>query len=307
MKALERQTRTRLMQLFERHGIHPRHDLGQNFLIDLNLLDFIIEQAELSFDDVILEIGAGTGGLTGSLARDSAEVVSVEIDRTLHRILPEVVGHLSNVTLLQRDALKNKNRFAPEVIDVVREKLAADPERRLKLIANLPYNIASPVISNLVASDLPWERMVVTIQWEPAQRMVAGPGDPQYGSLSIWLQSQCRLRVLKKLPPSVFWPRPQVHSAILLVQPDLEARGRIADRAFFQDYLRRSFGLRRKLLRGVLTGMYRKQLSKADVDGILDELGLAPNSRAEELPVDTHVALANRLHARIDERDSNSA
>ncbi|MEX1095063.1 MAG: 16S rRNA (adenine(1518)-N(6)/adenine(1519)-N(6))-dimethyltransferase RsmA [Planctomycetales bacterium] len=302
MKALERQTRTRLMKLFEQHGVHPRHDLGQNFLIDLNLLDFVVQQAELGYDDVIFEIGAGTGGLTASLARDTAAVVSVEIDRTLHRMLSDVVGHLSNVTLIQSDALKNKNRFAPEVLEAVREKLAAGPNRRLKLIANLPYNIASPVISNLVASDLPWERMVFTIQWEPALRMVASPGAAQYGSLSVWLQAQCRIEILKKLPPSVFWPRPQVQSAIVLVRPDEERRARIADRAFFQDYVRRSFGLRRKLLRGVLTGMYRKQISKPEVDAILDELGLQPNSRAEELSVDTHVALANRLHSMITDK-----
>lgn len=299
MKTLERQTRSRLMELFEQHGIHPRSDLGQNFLIDLNLIDFVVQKAELTGDDVVLEIGAGTGGLTASLARDAAAVVSVEIDRMLHAMLADAVGHLPNVTLIQRDALKNKNRFAPDVLAAVKEHLAAGANRRLKLIANLPYNIASPVISNLVAADLPWERMVVTIQWEPALRMVAGPGDSAYGALSIWLQSQCRIEILKKLPPSVFWPRPQVHSAIVLVQPDESRRARIADREFLQDYLRRLFGLRRKLLRGVLTGMYRKQLSKPQVDEVLDELGLEPNSRAEELPVETHVALANRLHQLI--------
>ncbi|MEZ6051155.1 MAG: rRNA adenine N-6-methyltransferase family protein [Planctomycetaceae bacterium] len=111
----------------------------------------------------------------------------------------------------------------------------------MKLVANLPYSIATPVISNLVATDLDWNRMVVTIQYELGERMRARPSTSHYGSLSVWLQSQCRVKLLKKLGPTVFWPRPQVNSAIMKITPDRGAAAQISDRRFFQDYIRRVF------------------------------------------------------------------
>ena len=278
----ERQTRSHLKSLFHERGLHPRTDLGQNFLIDLNLLEFVVQEADLGPDDVVLEIGAGTGGMTTFLARQAAAVVSVEVDRRIIELTRAAVAPYANVTLLNQDALKNKNRFAPEVLDAVESRLAEAPGRRLKLIANLPYNIATPVISNLVASDLPWERMVVTIQWELGERMIAEPGTSDYSALSVWLQSQCRVKMLKRLPPSVFWPRPKVNSAIVKLRPDERARRQIADRPFFQDFLRRLFTQRRKYLRGVLHSMYRKELTKEQVDALLAEIELKENVRAEQ-------------------------
>jgi len=194
MSLADRQTRTHLMRLFERHGFYPRADLGQNFLIDLNIIDFVVLEAEITRNDVILEIGAGTGGLTTSLARDSAAVISVEYDPNMYMLAKEVLSYCPNVTLINADALKNKNHLNPEVMALVEQKLAESPERQLKLIANLPYAVATPVISNLVATNLPWERMVVTIQYELAQRMTAQPkASSNYGALSIWLQAQCQL------------------------------------------------------------------------------------------------------------------
>jgi 16S rRNA (adenine1518-N6/adenine1519-N6)-dimethyltransferase len=295
MLPADRQTRSYLMQLLAERGLHPRGDLGQNFLIDLNLIEFIVRQAELDEHDVVLEIGAGTGSLTAELARQAGAVVSVEYDRTMHQLAAEATSGCPNVTLLQCDALKNKNRFAPAVLDVVQEQLQAAPDRRLKLVANLPYNIATPVISNLVATDLPWVRMVATIQFELALRMIARPGSEHYGALTIWLQSQCRVKVLKKLPPNVFWPRPQVNSAIVRVVPHTVRRAKIADRGFFHDYVRGVFLHRRKLLRGVLRGMYRAESVSIDVDQLLKDLELAETCRAEELDVATHVELSNAL------------
>jgi 16S rRNA (adenine1518-N6/adenine1519-N6)-dimethyltransferase len=300
MKQAERQTRSHLMSLFERQGFHPRGDLGQNFLIDLNLLDFIVAQAELSANDVVLEIGAGTGGLTTHLAEQAGRVVSVEYDWNVHRLAAEAVADCPNVTLLRCDALKNKNRFAPEVLAEIEHELAAAPERRLKLVANLPYNIATPVVSNLVKSDLPWTRMVVTIQIELAERMLAGPGTAHYGSLSVWLQSQTRVSILRRLPPNVFWPRPQVISAIIAITPDPERRAMICDRQFFHDYVRRVFQHRRKMLRSVLCGMYGRQLRKSDVDPLLATSGFSEQVRAEELNVAEHVQLANLLNASLE-------
>lgn len=288
------------MAVFERHGFHPRTDLGQNFLIDLNLVEYIAEEARLQPNDVVLEIGAGTGGLTTYLADYAAEVVSVEVDSNMAGIAKTVLADRDNVTLLNTDALKNKNNISTEVLDTIAEKLSVDKSRRLKLVANLPYNIATPVISNLVASDLEWDRMVVTIQWELGLKMVAEPRTSDYSALSVWLQSQCFVKIKKKLPPNVFWPRPKVNSAIVRLVPDHNGRKQITDRPFFQDFVRRLFHQRRKLARGVLCGMYRKQITKPEMDAILSELGHDANTRAEELDVSQLVELGNRIHAAVE-------
>ena len=299
MKPAVRQTRSHLMDLFARHGFHPRTDFGQNFLIDLNLVDFLAREARLGSDDVVLEIGTGTGSLTGQLAAFAAAVITVEVDHRMVGLAGEVVDDLNNVTLLHRDALKNKNHFAPELLELIAERLAEESGRRLKLVANLPYSIATPVVSNLVATDIDWERIVVTIQWELAERMTAGPGTRDYGALSAWLQSQCHVKTLRKLPPTVFWPRPKVQSAIVRLVPDPVGKRRIIDRMFFLDFLRRGFHQRRKHFRGVLAGMYRKQISKADVDSAMAETGLPEKVRAEQIEVAGLVELANRLYQRV--------
>lgn len=283
------------MELFHRHGFHPRHDLGQNFLIDINIIDYVVRNAELRENDVALEIGAGTGGMTDFLCQEAGAVVSVELDRNMHALATEAITGHENVQLLSTDALKNKNTFSPVVLEAVQQALDAEPGRQLKLVANLPYSIATPVISNLVATELPWERMVVTIQYELGLRMTAQPRTSQYGALAVWLQSQCRVTLLKKLPPTVFWPRPKVDSAIMLIEPDPTARARIADKQFFHQFVRMVFQHRRKLLRGVLAGMYREQLDKAKVDILLEEVGFGTGLRAEELDVPSLIQLANHF------------
>ena len=288
------------MDLFDQIGLHPRSDLGQNFLIDLNILEFVVASAELSTDDVVLEIGSGTGGMTAFMAQQAAAVVSVEVDSNMAAMAKSAIAGFENVTLIQADALKNKNNFNPAVIDAVQTELAKDPNRGLKLVANLPYSIATPVVSNLVASELPWTRMVVTIQYELARRMVASPCKGNYGALSVWLQSQAYVKFLKRLGPQAFWPRPQVNSAVIRLIPAPNKTGPIADRRFLQDFLRRLFVQRRKLMRGVVVGMYRKQIAKKEIEAILEELELTGNTRAEELPPYALVKLANRLHAAIE-------
>ncbi|QDU38276.1 Ribosomal RNA adenine dimethylase [Maioricimonas rarisocia] len=295
MKNSDRQTRSYLMELFDQHGFHPRTDLGQNFLIDLNIVEFVVERAELTPQDVVLEVGAGTGGMTTFMAQQAGHVVSVELDRNMHKLASVATSPYDNVTLLNCDALKNKNSFNPDVIAEVTSALEAEPGRRLKLVANLPYSIATPVVSNLVATEIPWARMVVTIQFELGLRMRAKPRSSHYGSLSVWLQSQCDVAMIKKLGPTVFWPRPKVNSAIMQIMPSAEKRAQIVDRAFFQDYVRRLFHHRRKFLRSVLVGMYRKQLPKAEIDALLEQQAFEATARAEELDVATHVQLANAL------------
>lgn len=295
MKDVQRQTRSYLMALFQQHGFNPRTDLGQNFLIDVNLIEFVVRNAELGPHDVVLEVGAGTGGMTAFLAAAAARVISVEIDRNMYQLASAAVQDCPNVTLINQDILKNKNTLAPEIVARIRSELDSLPGSQLKLVANLPYSVATPVISNLIASDLPWKRMVATIQWELGEKMAAEPGDPNYGALSVWLQAQSSVRILRKLGPKVFWPRPKVDSAIVSIWRDRKLAARIEDRAFFLDFLRRLFHHRRKLLRSVLVRMYRKQIDKQQVDQLLNELGYAPDLRAERMDVDSLIHLANHM------------
>ncbi len=299
MKDAERQTRSHLMELFQRHGYNPRRDLGQNFLIDVNLVEFIARSAELTEKDVVLEVGAGTGGMTAFLVQNAGHVVSVELDENVFPLAQEAVKDADNVTLIKTDILKNKHTFSPEVMELVQGKLDAIPDSRLKLVSNLPYNVATPVVSNLVATELPWKRMVITIQLELGQRMSAKPKSSHYGALSAWLQAQCFVKILKRMGPQVFWPRPKVNSAIVLLRPQHERRKVISDREFYHDFVRRLFHQRRKLMRGVLCGMYRKQVDKSAIDALLESMKFPTGARAEAQPVDRLVALSNRIHKLI--------
>lgn len=300
MKEAIRQTRTHLMELFEQHGFHPRHKLGQNFLIDLNIIDFVVAQARLDDNDVVLEIGSGTGGMTTFMAQQAGHVISVELDKNMFALASTQTAEFENVTLINEDALKNKNHFNPIVLETIERELQVSPKRRLKLIANLPYSVATPVVSNLVATELPWKRIVVTIQYELGKRMSAKPGSSNYGALSVWLQAQADVKLLKRLTPMVFWPRPKVNSAIVSLDPIPEKKEQIHDRPFFMDFVRRLFHQRRKFMRSVIVGMYRKQLEKSAVDEILTEMNFDENTRAEELEPETLVELSNRLNKRIE-------
>lgn len=283
------------MQRFEAGGFHPRTDLGQNFLIDLNILGYIVDQAELGQDDVVLEVGAGTGGMTAFLAQQAGAVVSVEIDKRIFSLTQEAVAGFQNVTLFNCDALANKNNFNSEVLAAIQKELAVDPRRRLKLVANLPYSVATPIVSNLVASELPWTTMVITIQYELGDRMRSKPGTGDYSALSVWLQSQCAVKIMKKLGPTVFWPRPGVDSAVVRLIAEPERRAEIVDREFFHDFIRRLFTQRRKHLRSVLVGMYRQQLEKNQIDAALQPFQFKEGVRAEELDVATLVKISNAI------------
>lgn len=288
------------MRLFERHGFNPRSDLGQNFLIDLNIIEYVVEQGHIKPTDIVLEVGTGTGGMTTFMAQKARHVISVEYDRNMHTLASEATQKYDNITLLNCDALKNKNRLNPVVLEEIDQQLKANPGSHLKLVANLPYNVATPIISNLVASDLPWNRMVVTIQYELGLKMSCKPATSNYGALSVWLQSQCFVKLLKKVGPTVFWPRPKVDSAIVQLTPNPPLKQKIEDRVFFQDFLRRVFQHRRKLMRSTLVGMYSKQLSKTEVDALLEAHGYErEKTRAEELTVPEMIELANAFQEQI--------
>lgn len=283
------------MQLFKQFGFNPRSDLGQNFLIDINLIEFAVRAADITKEDVVLEVGTGTGGMTTFLAEEAGKVISVEIDRNMFALATAATEHCENVTLINQDILKNKNTIAPEITELLTKLMDEQPESDLKLVANLPYSVATPVISNLVASDLPWQKMVCTIQLELGEKMIAEPGSSNYGALSVWMQSQCNVKILRRLGPKVFWPRPGVDSAIISIWRHDRRGDRIVDKKFFLDFLRRMFHHRRKLMRSVLVRMYSKQLSKPEVDELIQQQELDSETRAETLDVLTLVKLGNRF------------
>ena len=188
--AQSRQTLSFLRRRFREAGIRPHTKRGQNFLIDLNLLRVLFESAAVDRNDVVLEVGTGTGSLTAMLAQAAAAVVTVEIDPAMFELAAEELHRLDNVVMLRTDALQGKNRLNPAVVEAVRGQLAAAPGRRWKLVANLPYHVATPVLGNLLGENQPPRTMTVTIQKELAQRITARPGSKDYIALSIWVQAQ---------------------------------------------------------------------------------------------------------------------
>jgi len=295
----QNQTLSFLTRRFKEAGIRPHTRFGQNFLIDLNLLRLLLDSAELDSRDVVLEVGTGTGSLTALMAQRAAAVVTVEIDTQMYQLASEELIDLPNVVQLQQDALKNKNCLNPIVLEEVAKQRQATPDRRLKLVANLPYNVATPIISNLLALDEPPQSMTVTIQKELGERIVAQPSTKDYGALSIWMQSQCRAEIVRIMPPSAFWPRPKVHSAIVHITYDESLRRRIPDRDFFHGFIRAMFFHRRKFLRSELLSAFKKRITKPQVDEIMERLRLQPNARAEELTVDTMLTLCEAIRTEV--------
>ena len=295
-----RQTAQFLMRRFREVGIRPITKRGQNFLIDLNLVRLIAETADLGADDVVLEVGTGTGSLTALIAPQVAAVVTVEIDRQLHQLAEQELVSFDNVTLLCQDVLRTKNQLSPLVLETLQEKLDAAAGRKLKLVANLPYHVATPIISNLLDTVIVPDSMTVTIQRELADRLIARPSTKDYGALSIWIQSQCEVQLVRALPPSVFWPRPRVQSAILHIQVCPQRRGRIPDISFFHQFVRAMFFHRRKYLRSVMLSAYKGQLDKPAVDEILQGEGLSVQIRAEALSVEQMLGLSEAVRQAVE-------
>jgi 16S rRNA (adenine1518-N6/adenine1519-N6)-dimethyltransferase len=299
-KTENRQTLSYLRTLFNERGIKPKNKLGQNFLIDLNLLDLLLRTADLTTDDLVLEVGTGTGGLTVRLAQQAGAVLGVELDPAFFALTDEAIAGHSNVTLVHADILKIKNELNPEVLAVLdglrRQRVSGlNPEAppRLKLVSNLPYAVATPVIANFLLADLPFERMVVTVQWEIAERLTASPGTKDYGALAVLVQSLADVELVRRLSPSVFWPRPQVASAFVCIRPSPAKRAQVGDVHRFRTFLRDLYAHRRKNLRGALAAWRGGRRDKHEIDRQLAGLGLQGSVRAETLDVEQHLRLCS--------------
>lgn len=302
----EKQTVSYLTRRFREVGLQPDSRHGQNFLIDMNLINLLVDSAKIDSDDLVLEVGTGTGSLTSLIAPKAGHVITVEIDQHLHQLAREELEEFENVTMLQQDALRNKNNFAPVLLETIEREFRKLESGRFKLVANLPYNVATPIISNLLLTEILPTSMTVTIQKELGDRIVAKPRTKDYSALSIWMQSLCDCRIVRVMGPSVFWPRPKVHSAILQIDHSLDKRALISDVKFFHEFVRSLFFHRRKFLRSVVVSSFKGQLEKADVDEVLGTLKLGPETRAEELPVESIIELGEAFRAKLEQVSAGS-
>jgi 16S rRNA (adenine1518-N6/adenine1519-N6)-dimethyltransferase len=287
-----RQTLSYLRGLFEAHGLAARSKLGQNFLIDHNLLDLVVRAAELDRSDSVLEVGTGTGSLTARLAEAAGSVVTVEIDKSLQPVAKQVVGDRANVRFVFGDALAGKNELNPEMIGAWDEATRAAGCSRRKLVANLPYVIATPLVSNLLIARDDIERMVVMVQWEIAERLRASVGTKDYNALSVLVQSVADVEVVRKVLPANFYPRPKVDSAIVKITPSPAKRSRVGNVPRFRAFLRDLYVHRRKNLRQALAGWPSGRKDKGQVDAKLAELGIDGTIRSEALDVEQHLRLS---------------
>lgn len=302
MTRASRQTTAYLKKLFEQVGFGIDASKGQNFLVDLNLVDLVIREAGIGPADVVLEVGCGTGVLTERLAAVAGRVVTAEIDPRLAQLARDRLIEVDNVEFVEGDALASKHRMAPALLAAVDAALAASPGGAFRLVANLPYCVATPVISNLLALPRPFASATVTVQREMAERMSARAGDSGYNALSVWIGAQADAEIVRILPPSVFWPRPKVDSAIVRIVVDPLRRATIPAPERFHRFIRDLFCHRRKLLRGVLVriaGGKRESGVREGVDALFTTLGLGPDARAEEIPPAGLIRLESEFHARF--------
>ena len=291
MTAAAYTTVSEIRAAFEERGLSPQRRLGQNFLIDRNLLGLVADAGELGASDVVLEVGAGTGSLTRVLGRRAGAVVAVEVDRGLFDIAEEVCADLPNVSVVLSDALDNGGRLAQSLVGRLEALLRETGARRIKLVANLPYGVATAVMKALVVHGPRPGLMAVTVQSEAARRMAASPGEREYGLMSVLLQACGRVERLRTLAPTVFWPRPNVTSALVRVRLREEFP---VDPAQLVATAGKLLEQRRKTLAGALR-MAGLAVSKEQAAALLRECGVDPRSRPAALDVDGFVRVTNRL------------
>jgi 16S rRNA (adenine1518-N6/adenine1519-N6)-dimethyltransferase len=234
--------------------MHPRRMRGQNFLVDGNLIDAIVRDAAVERRHAVLEIGTGTGILTDALADRAGAVVTCDIDGRLQAVTRELRPWPDSVTFVEGDVLRGKHALSPVVTDAWRaaakQEHAADLD--LKVVSNLPYSVATPVLANLLWSDLPVEDVTVLVQKEAAERFTADVGTPEYGPMAVAVGLLAEARILRDVPPQVFWPQPKVESALLRIVPGDPARATRLLKAGLPDLLQRAFLHRRKMLRRIV-------------------------------------------------------
>nr|WP_304955686.1 16S rRNA (adenine(1518)-N(6)/adenine(1519)-N(6))-dimethyltransferase RsmA [uncultured Acetatifactor sp.] len=272
------------IEVLQRHNFIFQKKYGQNFLIDPNVLERVIDAARVTEEDCVLEIGPGIGTMTQLLAERAGKVIAVEIDRNLIPILEETLSPYSNVTLINEDILK---------LDI-RELVQGQQGRPVKVVANLPYYITTPIVMGLLEGGAPLKSITVMVQKEVADRMQAGPGTKEYGALSLAVQYYAEPEVVANVPPNCFIPRPSVGSAVIRLTKHKTPPVRCHEKKMFA-IIRASFNQRRKTLANSLGNAAGLGVSRDRVVEALEEMGLPAMVRGEALTLEQFAELSNRL------------
>ncbi len=281
---------TRTRAIMETYGLTFKKSLGQNFLTDINVLKKIVAAAEVSEADDVIEIGPGIGALTEQLAKSAHQVLALEIDDRLLPVLKETLAPYPNVEVIHQDILKANLK------ELIAEHF--DGQHRLKIVANLPYYITTPIIMHLLATELAFDQIVVMMQKEVANRLAAQPGSKDYGSLSIGVQYEMDCQIAFIVPKTVFVPQPKVDSAIISLTKKKAKEYQPKDERFFYQLVRGAFMHRRKSLWNNLQGLYGKQAEvKEKLSQALAQAEIEPSVRAERLTIADFVRLADCLLA----------
>ncbi len=276
---------TNTSEIIKKYQFHMQKKYGQNFLIDGNILAKIVEAAQITKEDCVLEIGPGIGTMTQYLAEAAGRVVAVEIDRELIPILKETLSPYNNVAVMCADILK------VDLAALVRE----NGGRPIKVVANLPYYITTPIIMALFESRVPLASITVMVQSEVADRMQTGPGSKDYGALSLAVQYYAKPEIVARVPASCFLPRPNVDSTVVRLTKYEKPLVEAADEAFLFAVIRASFNQRRKTLANGLANAGGLGVSRVQVEAVLEEMGLSSMVRGETFTLEQFTELSNRL------------
>ena len=270
--------------VLQKYNFSFQKKFGQNFLIDTHVLDKIIRAAEITKDDYVLEIGPGIGTMTQYLANAARKVTAVEIDKSLIPILADTLQEYDNVSVINEDVLK---------VDIAKLAQEENDGRPIKVVANLPYYITTPIIMGLFESHVPVKSITVMVQKEVADRMQVGPGTKDYGALSLAVQYYARPYIVANVPPNCFMPRPKVGSAVIRLERYEEPPVQVEDEHLMFRIIRASFNQRRKTLVNGLVNSPEISFGKEEILSAVEKLGKGPSVRGEALTLEEFAALSN--------------
>lgn len=272
--------------VLQKYNFNFQKKYGQNFLIDTHVLDKIIAAAGITKEDFVLEIGPGIGTMTQYLCESAREVTAVEIDKALIPVLEDTLSAYDNVEVLNQDILK---------VDINRIAQEKNGGRPIKVVANLPYYITTPIIMGLFESQVPIDSITVMVQKEVADRMQVGPGTKDYGALSLAVQYYAKPEIVANVPPNCFMPRPKVGSAVIRLTRHKEPPIQVKDEKLMFQIIRASFNQRRKTLANGLNNAGGFHLSKEAIIEAIEELGVSPSIRGEALTLEQFARLSDIL------------
>lgn len=272
------------IEVIQKYQFAFQKRFGQNFLIDAHVLEKIVSAAGITKDDCVLEIGPGIGTMTQYLAESAGQVIAVEIDTNLQPILADTLKDYSNVKVINQDILK------VDINELVKEYNNGRP---IKVVANLPYYITTPIIMGLFESNVPIDNITVMVQKEVADRMQVGPGSKDYGALSLAVQYYASPYIVANVPPNCFIPRPNVGSAVIRLTRYQEPPVQVKDPKLMFKLIRASFNQRRKTLQNGLNNSPEISFSKEEITKAIESLGVSPSVRGEALSLEQFAQLAN--------------